>query len=184
MFSSEASKIPGVLRYTLESDPIPDSITGDEECPQLVVMGTGNLTLCGLNPKTLSTLGLNLEVWVKTGGVGFGGVLMGFVMTGGNAFMVTGSGIVLAWKKWIYKGWVRGRLTAMCVCVLVCEGEEMRTEMLLQRVCALKMKLQPHKNQTRLMLNFGQYINLRKFNSPIFITFIIILLNRKNTQFF
>jgi hypothetical protein len=96
MFSSEASKIPGVLRYTLESDPIPDSITGDEEFPQLVVMGTGNLTLCGLNPKALSTFGLNLEVWVKTGGVGFGSVLMGFVITGVNAFMVTGCGIVLA----------------------------------------------------------------------------------------
>jgi hypothetical protein len=92
MFSSEASKFPGVLPCALESDPIPDSITGDEECPQLVVMGTGNLTLRGLNSKTLSTFGLNLEVWVKTGGVGFGGVLMGFVTNGEDAFIVTGNG--------------------------------------------------------------------------------------------
>lgn len=84
----------------LESDSTSDSITGDEDCPKPVVLVTGNLTLCGLLPENLLRFRVNFEVWVKTGGIGVGGVLTGFTTNGGDGFMVGGKGTVVAWKKW------------------------------------------------------------------------------------
>lgn len=100
MPSSTATTAPGVFRHMLEWGPISDSITGDEECPELVVMVTANLALRGLNTQNLFTFRLNVKFRVKTDGVGGGGALIGFAVNGEEGLMVAGKETVFsAWKS-------------------------------------------------------------------------------------
>lgn len=136
MPSSTASDFPGVFRIMLEWDPISDSITGDEECPELGVMVTANLALRGLNTEDLFTFRLKEKFWGKTDGVGVGGGLTGFAVYGEEGLMIAAKGKVSAWKtsKLGYSlrgnGMSRWRRHAATVCI-----------------CPLAMKLGPHKMQ-------------------------------------
>lgn len=63
---------------------------------------------------------------MKNGGIGFGGVLMDFVMTGGDAFMVTERNGFDLKKKVDLQEMSSWETHCMCVCVLACERHRER----------------------------------------------------------